>query len=514
MPLEVKIIEIHAREILDSRGNPTVEVDVIAETETTGKKSRGRASVPSGASTGQFEAIELRDGESRYFGLGVQRVVDHVNTRIRNELLGMNVLDQLAIDRRLVELDGTDNKGNLGANATLGVSLAAARCAAKAMHLPLFRYLGGFDAKELPRPMMNVINGGAHAKNTLDFQEFMIVPVGAHTFADALRMGAEVYHFLKEILQHDGMLTAVGDEGGFAPELKNAFEVFDYLYKAVERAGYRPGEDIAFAMDAAASELYQADAGMYYFPGESRMCNQIASEIAQNCKCDGTGEVTDCGCDGTNDNADCSCEDVVRTIACGCEGQSESTNCECSETGTEARIRRPDTEGCAVFRSSSEMIALYEELVNRYPIISIEDGLDENDWDGWQEMTRRLGDQIMLVGDDLFVTNVKRIRAGISLGAGNAVLIKANQIGTLSEAADAIALAQKTGWQAIVSHRSGETEDAFIADLAVSVNAGFIKTGAPCRAERTAKYNELLRIEEELGESAIYTCEHRNSKRM
>lgn len=457
MPLEVKIIEIHAREILDSRGNPTVEVDVIAETETTGKKSRGRASVPSGASTGQFEAIELRDGESRYFGLGVQRVVDHVNTRIRNELLGMNVLDQLAIDRRLVELDGTDNKGNLGANATLGVSLAAARCAAKAMHLPLFRYLGGFDAKELPRPMMNVINGGAHAKNTLDFQEFMIVPVGAHTFADALCMGAEVYHFLKEILQHDGMLTAVGDEGGFAPELKNAFDVFDYLCKAVERAGYRPGEDIAFAMDAAASELYQADAGMYYFPGESRMCEKITEEN---------------------------------------------------------RMKLPDTEGCAVFRSSSEMIALYEELVNRYPIISIEDGLDENDWDGWQEMTRRLGDRIMLVGDDLFVTNVKRIRAGISLGAGNAVLIKVNQIGTLSEAADAIALAQKTGWQAIVSHRSGETEDAFIADLAVSVNAGFIKTGAPCRAERTAKYNELLRIEEELGESAIYTYEHRNSKRM
>ncbi len=492
MSLEVKIIEVHAREILDSRGNPTVEVDVIAETETTGKKTCGRASVPSGASTGQFEAIELRDGEGRYFGLGVQRVVDHVNTRIRNELLGMNVLNQLAIDRRLVELDGTDNKGNLGANATLGVSLAAARCAAKAMHLPLFRYLGGCNAKELPRPMMNVINGGAHAKNTLDFQEFMIVPVGAHTFADALRMGAEVYHFLKEILQHDGMLTAVGDEGGFAPELKNAFEVFDYLCKAVERAGYRPGEDIAFAMDAAASELYQEDAGMYYFPGESRMCEKIKEDIGR----------------------DCDCEEVVRTIACGCEGQSESTNCNCAETNTEARMKRPDTEGCAVFRSASEMISLYEELIEHYPIISIEDGLDENDWDGWQEMTRRLGDKVMLVGDDLFVTNVKRIRAGISLGAGNAVLIKVNQIGTLSEAADAIALAQKTGWQAIVSHRSGETEDAFIADLAVSVNAGFIKTGAPCRAERTAKYNELLRIEEELGESAVYTYEHRNSKRI
>lgn len=418
MSLEINIIDIYAREILDSRGNPTVEVEVTAQTETTGKKTMGRASVPSGASTGQFEAIELRDGDPRYFGLGVQKVVDHVNTRIKKELQGINVLDQVLIDRRLVELDGTDNKGNLGANALLGVSLACARCAANALSMPLFRYLGGMNAKELPRPMMNVINGGAHAKNDLDFQEFMIVPVSASSFRDALRMGAEVYHYLKDILHHDGLQTAVGDEGGFAPDFRTAAEVFDYLRRAVEKAGYRVGEDIAFAMDAAASELYDEDRHVYVFEGEG------------------------------------------------------------------------------VTRTSEEMIALYEELVQEFPIISIEDGLDEEDWKGWQELTDRLGQRMMLVGDDLFVTNVKRIHCGIHQNAANAVLVKVNQIGTLTEAMDAIELSQKNGYKTIISHRSGETEDCLIADLAVAVNAGYIKSGAPCRAERTAKYNQLLRIEE------------------
>ena len=452
MQIMIRIIDIHGREILDSRGNPTVEVEVTAQTETTGKKTIGRESVPSGASTGRFEAVELRDGQPRYFGLGVSRVVDHINTKIKKELVGMNVLEQTKIDRKLVELDGTDNKGNLGANALLGVSLACARCAATAMELPLYRYLGGTNAKEWPMPMMNVINGGAHAKNHLDFQEFMIVPVGAESFADALRMGAEIYHFLKKILYEEGKLTAVGDEGGFAPDFSSAKEVFACLGRAVEQAGYRVGSDVAFAMDAAASELYQEADGMYHFPGEG-----MDAEV-------------------------------------------------------EVNLRRPDSEGGAythpddtqktghgeVLRSTQEMIALYEELAEEYPLISIEDGLDEDDWDGWKELTKRLGDRAMLVGDDLFVTNVKRIRCGIDLHVGNAVLIKVNQIGTLTEAMDAIALAQKNGYKAIVSHRSGETEDTFIADLSVAVNAGWIKTGAPCRGERTAKYNALLRISEEL----------------
>ena len=382
MSLKVIILEVHGRQILDSRGNPTVEVEVTAQREDNGIKYTGRESVPSGASTGRFEAIELRDGVEEYFGLGVRKVVVHINNRIQQELIGMNVLEQVQIDRKLVELDGTDNKGNLGANALLGVSLACARCAANAMNEPLYRYLGGTNAKRWPMPTMNVINGGAHAKNTLDFQEFMIVPVGADSFPQALRMGAEVFHFLRQILQ-----------------------------------GRR---DIAFAMDAAASELYSDEDGMYHFPGEK------------------------------------------------------------------------------VMRSGQEMIALYEELIQEYPLISIEDGLDENDWDGWQEMTKRLGSEILLVGDDLFVTNVKRIHCGLDLGVANAVLIKVNQIGTLTEAMDAIELAQKSGYKAVISHRSGETEDAFIADLAVAVNAGWIKTGAPCRGERTAKYNQLLRIAEEI----------------
>lgn len=437
MSLMIQIIDIYGREILDSRGNPTVEVEVTAQTETTGRKSVGRESVPSGASTGRFEAIELRDGVERYFGLGVEKVVEHINNRIRPELVGMNVLDQVEIDRKLVELDGTDNKGNLGANALLGVSLACARCASEALQIPLYRYLGGMNAKRWPMPTMNVINGGAHAKNLLDFQEFMIVPVGADTFPDALRMGAEVYHFLRQILHEDGKLTAVGDEGGFAPDFKDAKEVFAYLGRAVEKAGYQVGSDIAFAMDAATSELYSQEDGMYHFPGES-----------------------------------------------------------------EANRSNDEQNSDEVIRSAQEMIALYEDLISEYPLISIEDGLDEDDWEGWQEMTKRLGDKVMLVGDDLFVTNTKRIHCGIDLKVANAVLIKVNQIGTLTEAMDAIELAQKSGYKAVISHRSGETEDAFIADLAVAVNAGWIKTGAPCRGERTAKYNQLLRISERISQKS------------
>ena len=428
MALTMKITEVHAREILDSRGNPTVEVEVTAETETTGRKTTARESVPSGASTGRFEAVELRDGDREYFGLGTKKVVDHVNTKIREALLGMNVLDQALIDRRMVELDGTDNKGNLGANAILGVSLACAKTAAAALDMPLYRYIGGGNAKRLPVPMMNVINGGVHAKNSLDFQEFMILPISAKSYREALRMGAEVYHFLRQILNEEGYATAVGDEGGFAPDLADAGEVFRYLGKAVEKAGYTVGKDVVYAMDAAASELYNEETGMYHFPGENGIC-----------------------------------------------------------------------------RDAKEMIALYEDLAKRFPLVSIEDGLQEDDWEGWQSLTGRLGDGMQLVGDDLFVTNPKRIKCGIKLNAGNAVLIKVNQIGTLTEALDAIEMAQCAGYHTVISHRSGETEDAFIADLAVAVNAGQIKTGAPCRAERTAKYNRLLRIQEELGETAQFS---------
>jgi enolase len=425
MSLSIRITEVHGREILDSRGNPTLEVEVTAETETTGRKTTARESVPSGASTGRFEAIELRDGDEKYFGLGVKKVAEHVNTRIREALLGVNVLEQGKIDRIMVELDGTDNKGSLGANAILGVSLACAKTAAKALDMPLYRYLGGTNAKTLPLPMMNIINGGAHAKNSLDFQEFMIIPVGAPSYQDGLRMGAEIYHFLRRILQEEGLTTSVGDEGGFAPDLADAGEVFRYLGKAVEMAGYQVGKDVVYAMDAAASELYQEEWGVYVFS------------------------------DGTE-------------------------------------------------RSAEEMIALYEDLTSQFPLVSIEDGLFEDDWDGWQKLTARLGEKVQLVGDDLFVTNPKRIKCGIKLQVANAVLIKVNQIGTVTEALDAIEMAKSAGYHAIISHRSGETEDAFIADLAVAVGAGQIKTGAPARAERTAKYNQLLRIEEELGKQAEF----------
>ncbi len=432
MSMRAEIIRVHAREILDSRGNPTVEAEVTVIEEESGRCITARESVPSGASTGRFEAIELRDGSRRYFGLGVWKVVEHVNTKIERALLGENVLEQAVIDRILVEEDGTENKGNLGANAILGVSLACAKAAAKVLGMPLYRYLGGVSAHVLPVPMMNVVNGGVHAGNSIDFQEFMIMPAGALDYRDGLRMGAEVYHHLKQILQKDGLETAVGDEGGFAPDLKNTREVFCYLKRAVEAAGYRPGEDVVFAMDAAASELYEEKTGAYLFYGEA----------------DGTGK--------------------------------------------------------PLVRTTDEMIRLYEELVEEFPIVSIEDGLHEEDWEGWQKLTKRLGGKIQLVGDDLFVTNPKRIQCGIQLKAGNAVLIKLNQIGTLTEAMEAIELAKCAGYQTVISHRSGETEDTFLADLAVAVNAGQVKTGAPCRGERTAKYNQLLRIEEELGKAASY----------
>ncbi len=432
MKTYMQITNIRGREILDSRGNPTVEAEVILTDTITGKRYAGRASVPSGASTGRFEAVELRDAETRYFGLGVKKAVNNINTRIKQALTGRNGLNQVEIDRLLMETDGTDNKGNLGANATLAVSMAVARAAAKSLQIPLYQYLGGAYTRLMPVPMMNILNGGRHAANTVDFQEFMIMPVQAESFADGLRICAEIYHFLKKILEEKGLSTGVGDEGGFAPDLPDAGAVLDLIVAAIEKSNYFPGQDIKIALDVASSELYNEKTGMYHFPGESSLKN----------------------------------EEVVR--------------------------------------DTSEMIAYYEDLISRYPILSIEDGLAEDDWDGWKLLTQRLGDKIQLVGDDLFVTNTKRLDAGIKLHVANAILVKVNQIGTVSEAMEAIEMAQKNGYKAVISHRSGETEDTFIADLAVAVNAGQIKTGAPCRSDRVAKYNQLLRIEEELGCVAAY----------
>ena len=434
----LEIVEVRGREIMDSRGNPTVEAEVIVKNHETKRKACGRAAVPSGASTGQFEAVELRDGEKRYGGAGVKKAVSHINEKIAKELEGKNALDQKGIDARLIELDGTENKKKLGANAMLGVSIAVAKAAANALHLPLYRYFGGTNAHELPVPMMNILNGGRHAKNTVDFQEFMIMPVGAKSFQEALCMGGEVYHALKKILEKDLKSTAVGDEGGFAPDLKDAFEVFDYLARAVEAAGYTCGRDVVFAMDAAASELYDEKEKMYVFEGESEILKQTQPNVT------------------------------------------------------------------AVMRTAEEMILLYEELCSKYPIYSIEDGLDEEDWEGFEKLTRRLGSKVQLVGDDLFVTNTKRLKQGIANGCANSMLIKLNQIGTISETMEAIQTAHRAGYTAVVSHRSGETEDTTIADLAVALNCGQIKTGAPCRTDRVAKYNQLLRIEEELSSSAVY----------
>ncbi len=417
-----KIKHVSAREILDSRGNPTVEVEIITESGAS-----AIASVPSGASTGEYEAHELRDEEKRYMGKGVEKAVTNINTRISDRLVGMNVFEQASIDKMLTEADGTKNKSKFGANAILGVSLAVARAAANSLKMPLYRYIGGTNAKELPLPMMNIMNGGCHADNTVDLQEFMIAPVGADSFKNCLEMCAEIYHTLKKLLSEKNLSTGVGDEGGFAPNLASSSEVLDFLVEAIKGAGYKPYDDVKIAIDAAASELFDDSTELYYFPGESKM------------------------------------------------------------TGRE------------VYRNSEEMVQYYEELIKNYPIYSIEDGLDENDMKGWKVLTYRLGDKIQLVGDDLFVTNTNRLSEGIKDGIANAILIKYNQIGTLTEALDAIEMAKKAGYNTVISHRSGETEDSFIADLAVAVNARQIKTGAPCRGERTAKYNQLLRIEGELG---------------
>ncbi len=419
------ILEVFARSILDSRGNPTVEVEI-----TTDEGIVGRAAVPSGASTGEHEAVELRDGDAgRWGGKGVDKAVHHVNETIAQHLIGLDVRDQRAIDQLLVDLDGTDNKGRLGANAMLGCSLAVARAAAMSLDLPLYRYVGGVGAHLLPVPQMNVLNGGAHADNNVDIQEFMIVPVGAPTFAEALRMGSEVYHALKAVCRERGLSTAVGDEGGFAPNLDSDEEALALLARAVEKAGYALGSDVRFAIDAAASGLYTAPEG--------------------------------------------------------------------GGSGGTYRIGGQD-------RDAAAMVEFYAGLIERWPLYSLEDGLDENDWEGWRLLTEALGDKVQLVGDDLFVTNPTRLRRGIDGGICNAILIKLNQIGTLSETLDTMELAHKAGYRCVISHRSGETEDTFIADLAVATHAGQLKTGAPARTERVAKYNQLVRIEEELEDTARY----------
>ena len=414
------IEEVYAREILDSRGQPTVEVEVYLD-----DGSEGRAAVPSGASTGANEAIELRDGDmSRYGGKGVTKAVSNVNDIIAPELIAWDAVDQIGIDEKMIELDGTPNKGKLGANAILGVSLAVAKAAAASAGLPLYRYIGGTAARDLPVPMMNILNGGKHADNNVDLQEFMVMPAGADSFSDALRMGAEVFHSLKSVLKGRGLNTSVGDEGGFAPNLNSNEEAIQVIVEAIEKAGYVPGEHVFIALDPAASELYKD--GKYHFAGEG----------------------------------------VVRT--------------------------------------TDEMVDYYEELVNKYPIISLEDGLAEDDWDGWVKLTERLGKRIQIVGDDLYVTNTGFLKKGIEVGASNAILIKLNQIGTLTETLAAIEMAKRAKFAAVVSHRSGETEDTTIADVVVATNAGQIKTGAPSRTDRVAKYNQLLRIEEELGVAARY----------
>lgn len=414
------IENVYAREVLDSRGNPTVEVEVLLA-----DGSLGRAIVPSGASTGAFEAVELRDGDKgRYLGKGVLKAVENVNEVLAPELIGMNALDQVLIDKTMIEIDGTPNKGKLGANAILGVSLAVAKAAAQASGLQLYQYLGGVNAKTLPVPMMNILNGGKHADNNVDIQEFMIMPVGACCFASALRMGAEVFHSLKGVLKGKGLNTAVGDEGGFAPNLTSNEQAIEVILEAIEKAGYKPGEQVAIALDVASTELFSD--GRYNFAGEG----------------------------------------VVR-----------------------------DTE---------QMIEFYSSLISKYPIVSIEDALSEDEWEGWQTLTKELGSKVQLVGDDLFVTNTERLAKGISMGVANSILIKVNQIGTLTETLDAIEMAKRAGYTAVVSHRSGETEDTTIADIAVATNAGQIKTGAPSRTDRVAKYNQLLRIEDGLEEMAQY----------
>ena len=425
---------VHARQVLDSRGNPTVEAEVTVGEGIMGINGyTANAAVPSGASTGKFEAVELRDGNKEYYvGLSVERAIENINTKLADAIIGENALDQNRIDQILIYTDGTDNKSSIGANATLAVSMAVARAAAMALRIPLYQYIGGCHSKRLPVPMMNILNGGRHADNMVDLQEFMIMPAGAADFKEGIRMCVEIYQRLRMILKEKGLSVSVGDEGGFAPDLADSRDVLEVIMMAVEMAGYKAEEDILIAIDAAASELYDESRNCYYFPGESQM------------------------------------------------------------------------KGKEILRDAGEMILYYEELTKKFPIISIEDGLHEDDWDGWKKMTEHLGKSIQLVGDDLFVTNIKRLRCGIQIHAANAVLIKMNQIGTLSEAMDAVEMAHKAGYRTVISHRSGETEDSFIADLAVAAGSGQIKTGAPCRSERNAKYNQLLRIAEQLGEQAVY----------
>lgn len=420
MAVKMTITRIHAREILDSRGNPTIETEVTVETETTGKKSTARAAAPSGASTGEFEAIELRDGGERYGGNGVQQAVENVNTRIAKALIGRNVLRQENLDALMLELDGTENKGSLGANAILSVSLACAKAAAKALQMPLYRYVGGVNAVTIPVPMMNILNGGAHSDNNLDVQEFMILPIGADSITEGIRWCAEVYHHLKKILKNRGLSVAVGDEGGFAPNIANEEEAIQLIMEAIIKAGYSCGRGKQFmiSLDAAASEWKGNAPGEYYLPKSGKLY------------------------------------------------------------------------------TTDELIVHWEKMIRRFPIYSIEDPLDEEDWDGWKRLTEKVGDKVILVGDDLFVTNPVRLNKGISMGCGNAILIKPNQIGTLSETMEAIRMAKEHGYETIMSHRSGETEDTTIADLSVGLGSDLIKTGAPCRGERTAKYNRLIRIEE------------------
>lgn len=420
MAVKMTITRIHAREILDSRGNPTIETEVTVETETTGKKSTARAAAPSGASTGEFEAIELRDGGERYGGNGVQQAVENVNTRIAKALIGRNVLRQENLDALMLELDGTENKGKLGANAILSVSLACAKAAAKALQMPLYRYVGGVNAVTIPVPMMNILNGGAHSDNNLDVQEFMILPIGADSITEGIRWCAEVYHHLKKLLKNRGLSVAVGDEGGFAPNIANEEEAIQLIMEAITKAGYSCGRGKQFmiSLDAAASEWKGNASGEYYLPKSGKLY------------------------------------------------------------------------------TTDELIVHWEKMIRRFPIYSIEDPLDEEDWDGWKRLTEKVGDKVILVGDDLFVTNPVRLNKGISMGCGNAILIKPNQIGTLSETMEAIRMAKEHGYETIMSHRSGETEDTTIADLSVGLGSDLIKTGAPCRGERTAKYNRLIRIEE------------------
>ena len=418
----VEIVDVLAREILDSRGNPTVEVEVVLEDGTT-----GRAAVPSGASTGVHEAVELRDGDkARYLGKGVEKAVVNVNTEIAETVIGMSVFDQVSIDKAMIELDGTDNKGRLGANAILGVSMAVAKAAAAYLDLPLYSYLGGVNAKTLPTPMMNILNGGAHASNNVDIQEFMVMPVGATSWKEALRMCAEVFHNLAKVIKAEGGSTAVGDEGGFAPNLKKDEDALKLIVKAIEAAGYKPGDDFMIAIDAAVADWFNADDGCYHLPKAKKVMTR------------------------------------------------------------------------------QQMVNMWKKFAETYPIISLEDGMGEDDWEGWAMLTKAIGDKVQLVGDDLFVTNVKRLSTGIEMGVANAILIKVNQIGSLTETFDAIQMANRAGYTCIVSHRSGETEDTTIADIAVALNAGQIKTGAPSRSDRVAKYNQLLRIEEELDDAAEY----------